>query len=191
MDFKNIKWIISKKKQKRIMVAKDVIAQIKAKKYIPNIGAYIKYINHIDGIDFLEHLDIKSNFKKIQDCSVCAIGATFMSCTKFGNKLNFNDVGGNLKHINEEKIKKLLSIFDPMQLLLIESAFEGPSSSSDRFSTKIYGLHLSEEDVKATLNFKRKYCPWNEDTWMYEDTYGKLMIAIMQNIIDNDGTFIL
>ena len=48
-----------------------------------------------------------------------------MSITKFKNNLTFNDIGSDISNLNNERAKKLFSLFSPKQLLLIETSFEG------------------------------------------------------------------
>ena len=85
------------KKQKAVLVAKDVLAQLKCGKYTPKTASYIKiYDENFQPIEG----SIKDNFDKVPQCHVCAIGATLLSATHLGNVLEFKDIDFN-KGINE------------------------------------------------------------------------------------------
>jgi hypothetical protein len=110
--------------EKAVLVAKDVLEQIKAKKYTPKKAIYL---NVIGGFNF--EGSIKENFDKIQECKVCALGSMLMSSTHLGNILTTEDlptIASSQDLKNSEKITELFnSIFTNHQLLMIESAFEG------------------------------------------------------------------
>ena len=182
--------------EKAVLVAKDVLEQVKAEKYIPNTGTYI----HVFGDGFNFEGSIKDNFDQIQQCKVCALGSMLMSSTHLGNTLTTSDID-NYPEADDlrdsEKITELFSsIFTNKQLLLIETAFEGYSDfwgetkrqlekrheetpfqyyeSSDRYSVET----LTFEETLACEMFNRKYP--DDD---------KRLIAICRNIIRNKGVF--
>lgn len=183
------------KNEKAVLVAKDVLKQIKLKKYIPNAGSYIKRSDDYDSLKALglkKKDDVRNNFDKIPPCRVCALGSMLLSCTNLGNRLTFSDVdiitGSKIDSLDKPKIKKLFnSIFDAYQLLLIENAFEKPSVSSDRYAKDILGLKLSNEDFDKCLNFYYKY----NTGYNYDYSASERMVAICKNIIKNKGRFVL
>lgn len=169
------------KPEKRVAIAKDVLSEMK-RKYIPVAGVYIHYMEFIKGVEDsdMESQDIQSNFKKIKECNVCALGACLMSATKFANKLNFCDIGDSVEHLNNDKVKKLFnSLFTPLQLLMIEIAFEG-NGGGDRFAVDVFGLDKYEfiDIVNECDSFHQRY---KNDR--------NRMTAIMKNIIENKGEF--
>jgi hypothetical protein len=182
------------KNEKAVLVAKDVLKQIKLKKYIPNAGFYIKKnwgIDDLKDLGLKKKDDVRNNFDKIPQCQVCALGSMLLSCTKLGNRLTFNDVdiinGVRIQRLNKPKIKKLFnSIFDGYQLLLIENAFEGSSFTSDRYAKDILGHKLSDSDYNKCNKFYFMYGMYCTD----ESTHNR-MVAICKNIIKNKGTFVL
>ena len=183
------------KNEKAVLVAKDVLMQIKLKKYIPNAGSYIKGSVDYDSLKALglkKKDDVKNNFDKIPPCKVCALGSMLLSCTNLGNRLTFSDVdiiNSSVYNLDKPKIKKLFnSIFDAYQLLLIENAFEKPSNSIDRYAKNILGLKLSEEDFDKCYNFYRKY---NSGYFNDKSSNSERMVAICKNIIKNKGRFVL
>lgn len=165
--------------QQRIKVAKDVLLQLKKKKYVATVGKYI------DSYDFSKmglkyDDDIKKNFKKIKECKCCALGSCLLSITKFKNTLTIKDVSSKENFQNSSG--KLLKMFTPKQLLLIENSFEGKPSGdyTSRIGKNVFGEDTTLEEDEKCRSFY----------WQYSDTNSRL-IAIMQNIIKNKGTFVL
>ncbi len=80
------------KAEKRVMIAKDVLAQIKAKRYIPESGTWVdpnwNIRNEIDGTESVQKLFAD---RTIETCNVCALGSLFMSCTNLNNNTSFAD----------------------------------------------------------------------------------------------------
>jgi hypothetical protein len=191
------------KNEKAVLVAKDVLKQIKLKKYIPKVGSYIKRSDDysLKALGLKKKDDVKNNFDKIPPCRVCVLGSMLLSCTNLGNRLTFSDVdiinGDRIDNLNKPKIKKLFnSIFDAYQLLLIENAFEKPSEIADRYAKNILGLKLSEEDFDKCENFYYKYNNNNNNNnntgYNYDyPAASERMVAICENIIKNKGTFVL
>jgi hypothetical protein len=167
--------------QKRVLIAKDVIAQIKAKRLKARTGTWVNPVFR-DGrdMDAFEKFDEKTSSvrelfleKKIPACECCALGAMFMSCTLYNNKTTVADLLDEtmdfeliVRSKNNSFSNGLTQFFPKPQLKLIEAAFEGE-----------YGAF---QDV----------CNDKTDLWydtLPNDT--KRLIAIMQNIIKNNGTF--
>lgn len=189
------------KHKKAVLVAKDVLKQIQVKRYIPNRGRYISYVEFNDDYNFSSKQQINQQFDKIENCTVCAIGGMLLSCTHLGNKLTNNDLDLNhscsVSSLDNYKIKFL---FESKTLLMIETAFEGYfdweylkifeikkekedflfDGGSDRFAKNILGFNnLSFEETLKCEMFKRKY-----------KTDKRRLIAICNNIIKNKGQFI-
>lgn len=172
--------------EKRVVIAQDVLAQLKAKFYIAKKGNYIFYIDRLEGVKY--SADIKKNYAKIKSCTVCALGACLMSITKFENKLTFSDAdlffpgetNCQAKRIANKKAKSLFaSLFSAEQLLLIENAFEGVSGGT-RVGKELFYKNLSSEQKDACTQFYNQY-----------QVISNRLKAIMENIIKNKGTFIL
>lgn len=109
--------------------------------------------------------DVQKNFDSVS-CNTCALGALFMSHVKFCNNIKFGDIR-NITYVTPQ-LRTLEQYFPKEQLSLIETAFEGSSY-----------LYLCEE-TKEAEEFHKKYK--NDE---------ERLIAIMENIIDNKGTFVL
>lgn len=173
-DFKNL----SLPKQ-RVAIAKDVIKQIKKGCYYPKESDYINFSEDFDLSEKTLKKDIKKNFRLIKECEVCALGSVILSCTRFTNELTFSD----LLEGDDREFKKILEIFDAKQLSLIEHAFEGFHYDRDGvFAGKAFDwdVILTKSEIKKTKLFHDSY----------SDSDDRL-IAIMENIIKNDGEFTL
>lgn len=163
--------------ERRVAIAKDVIAQIKCGRYMPDTGIYIEP----EDIPGYEATSIQRIFNDIGSCRVCEIGGIILSVTKFRNKLNKEDIGRVSKDLNGRKINSILKgVFTPKQLFLIECAFEGYNSTADRYACDKMDVEncFSEEEVSKIDDFRAEY---------YDDA--DRMIVIMRNIIKNKGTF--
>ena len=181
--------------EKRVEIAKDVLKQIKANKYIAEQGTWVcgvDYYNHINDVlwhakeDGIKTIDAKKDYTdKLTKCYVCALGSLFVSAIDKYNHTKLNTENTQfLTETKEPKINPLLKWFTAKQLFLIENAFEnGCGGWQDRetnvFSNK--GLDLwYEYGVFAVERFYYKY---PDPT--------KRLVAIMKNIIRNKGTFVL
>lgn len=167
--------------QKRVLIAQDVIAQIELKRYRPELGTWVEpwaangnYVNTI--AEFGENASIRELFlsDKIAACDCCALGAMFMSCTLYNNKTTAeqfeSETGWELAELVPERgtiSNGLNTFFSPAQLKLIEAAFEGNAGA----------FHAPETKSAAVEKFYAEYEPEER------------MIAIMENIIKNNGTF--
>ena len=171
------------KAQKRVMIAKDVLAQIKAERCFPKRGEWVRPLWSDDQKSIDIKLDpnssIKDAFKSkaINSCEVCALGGLFMSCTNLNNNTTVGDMKTEYyigEFVNDDvKISNELNrIFTQKQLMLIETYFEGGAGYF-----KSYSHHFSYSDEKLLVIFFKSF---DDD---------ERLKMIMQNIIDNNGTF--
>jgi hypothetical protein len=197
--------------EKAILVAKDVINQLIAKKYEPITGIYVDL--HGD------YNNIKDSFDKISYCRVCAIGSCLISTTRYANILSTNDVGFNLEHISKPALNLLSSVFTAKQLLLIETSFEGYKKWDDIYHIIKHDINYTSyiDRVKEIINERKfgfRYIPLNAVRISYKtksvckslsfkecsscqifyetyriDAYIR-MKEIMLNIIRNNGIFV-
>jgi hypothetical protein len=184
------------KDKKAVLVAKDVLAQIAANKYMPNTGAYVHFDYEIDFEG-----DIKSNFDKLPQCSVCALGSMLLSCTNLVNILTtdiiINDRIGHYELKNDDVKELFSSIFSDKQLLMIETSFEGYSDwesytisyIKDWFKQDFYYSEASDRYAdderlifEETLDCQALFLKFDSDQERLE--------AICNNIIRNNGIFI-
>jgi hypothetical protein len=195
--------------EKRIKVAKDVIAQLNAKELSARSGCYINaniphqaYYN-ADGTskgDFGER-----DFREVLEetgarCDVCALGAMFVTTVKIRNEIT-TDKGRFSR--GEDMHKYLADVFSKDQLRLIESAFEreayryqvdvdahGNVIADDDETTPIEGKvddqssSLTDDDYDAATQFG-----WDNPGHNNISSTDERLRAIMNNIIANNGTF--
>ena len=150
------------KKQQRIAIAKDVLKQIKLKRYKAQPDTYVNILglrnkgyNLGSSSQFQEALLTEN-----PSCNVCGIGAAFCSMARLGDGVN----------LWSDYHDKLLAMFSRRQVYLIEAAFEGKQI---RFDSR-----LSSTDQKSTREFYRKYSKSSDR-----------LAAIFRNILRNEGTF--
>jgi len=178
----NEKFKKATKAQKRVMIAQDVLDQIRAKRYRAVTGKWVDPVWKRDyesqKIKYSPNHSAKDAFenKAIDHCKVCALGGLFMSCTNLNNHTTIEDLEieadfylGDRVEYNEKISNGLNRIFSQKQLILIESFFEG---GEGYFSSPRDDNYGEEKGIfyKSYSNYKR-------------------LEIIMQNIIDNDGTF--
>ena len=166
------------KAEKRVAIAKDVIAQVKKKKFEATRGTY--FCAPASNI----HTDGKVQLQDILpeiSCQVCGIGSLFASKVNLYNNCTLGEVSYKaygVRKIDAERgelIERLRDLFSRHQLDIIEAAFEG------RFIATDHKINNHEEYLAAT-----KY-----PKMLKKRDAASVMIAIMQNIIHNEGTFVV
>ena len=160
------------KRQQRLAIAEDVLAQLRAKKYQARPGTYAES----DVVDVIDD-NTGGNFDlqrclltKSPECNVCALGASFVSLSRLGDKVDWS--------LSQAPHSSLEPIFGKMQVQLIEAAFEGWEPDRDEEGNWITDPYSGA--TEATYNFCNKY----------ELDANKRLAAIFKNIIRNDGTFV-
>lgn len=156
------------KAEQRVEIAKDILKQLRAKKYIASRGSYIVGLTDVD-----EELDIRSNFDKVQNCQCCALGACLLSVTKYKNKLKFNDVQLIMAGDNDSW-SLLKEIFTVKQIAILEYMFEGGSGT--KVAEYSFQYYLDENTRFKCSSFRYKY-----------DSDDARLKAICKNIINNKG----
>lgn len=149
------------KSEKRVMIAKDVLEQLKLKRIKAKGGAYVEFPNSVGIIN-----DVKNKTKQVCElleenrCECCAFGSMIISDILINDKVECGEIkASGFLIVGETRLRKYFS-YD--HLRLIERTFEGwecIGSPSRKFHDK-----------------------YTDDT--------KRLIAIMKNIIKNKGTFI-
>lgn len=164
------------KAEKRVEIAKDVIAQLKAEKFNAKTGTYVGLDEDIDGTK-----ELQTELKKVKQCTVCALGALFLSDVRKNDACkgvdvdlgSGNDVDGFAsRYIDEHRMRdRLGKLFSRKQMALIECAFE--------LGMDPQGL-LKDDEYERAARFGEKF-----------DTSRDRLVGIMRNIIKNEGTFVL
>lgn len=177
------------KAKKRVLIAQDVIAQLNSKRFVATEGVWVEKIDGLE--DELVREDGKSTeicdlLANQSTCEVCGLGALFVSCVEFADKLN-------VRNLDEDQIDTLYQggggmsfkvlfpylnkYFAGDQLVLIEIAFEhglGNFSSSHHIDGQVARDFFNHIDASD----------------MGDEEYAELrMRLIMENIVANRGTF--
>ncbi len=150
------------KMEKRVALAKDVIASIKSKKYKVKTGYYLQLFNTKGG--GIKRLS-KENYEKEEiQCEVCAIGSLFVSNFKQNSSLKITS--------NDDKmINSLKGIYSENELRLLEYFFEAED---------VYDIFDENVTIHGKVyDFYREYM--NSES---------RLLAMMENIISNEGNFI-
>lgn len=172
--------------EQRVLIAKDVIAQLKIGSFKPISGTFFKSRQmYMMGDNYFNYHVEEDNFsvqelvlsKKVNDCQCCALGSIALSCTLFKNKVKVSEIDYELdpSYVIEGEWQsgnsklQLDEIFSSEQLKLIEVAFE---------RGKGYYSSYSLIDGEAARRFGRAY-----------SNHADRLIAIMKNIIKNKGEF--
>lgn len=178
--------------EKRVLIAKDVIAQIKLGRYKAATQTWVSpVVRGVGGgyplrdtttdllMEFGADASMRELFlnKQIQACECCALGAMFMSCTLYNNNQTVEDFEEETNWEFDERVdgrhggfsNGLHKFFSRAQLALIEAAYEGGIGAFEAPTSK-----------QATV-YK-----WADN--LPDDK--KRLVAIMENIIENEGTFV-
>lgn len=197
---RNEKFLAASVHEQRVMIAQDVIARIRTEQFIPQPGDWVtistltnklkKMEDRIDDaypglptIEAVEKLD-KFRTEPLQElivsgvtCTCCALGGMLASCVAIKNDVTVGDyqndeLDGFLTLGNGKDPAGLRAIFGRHQLSMIEYCFENGTGavSGSEFET----------------NLRERLDDWN-DSVPYDPT--DRMISIMENIIENKGTF--
>lgn len=161
--------------EKRVRIAKDVLASLKANKIIATPGSYCDV--NSNNYKSLENKSFQKLLLKENEvsCEVCAIGSLFVSLVSRENDFRFKSnqlISGGTEAVLgiKDMIKKLHPLFTKKQLFLMELVFEG-DDINNKFKDK------TEE--KAYQIYKKF------------NTYEERLKYIMKNVIKNKGKFIL
>ncbi len=160
--------------ERRMVIAKDVIDRLDSNYFCPVSGSYLLIDKYF--YDFPPDTETLEVFETTKQCSVCARGAIFVSaCLKFDGCKVSTLLEKPERHgifLSEQEDR----FFDSKQIQMIENAYEAYISSPLDYQLR---NKLSADELTSCRNFGEKYVS-NVDR----------MKAIMQNIIDNNGTFI-
>lgn len=151
----------AKPEQRRVMIAKDALKQLKAEKFIasPGTWAAVRYSSGASphSRDALQPILLKPGIS----CKCCGAGAIFLSHVRLANEAAYG-AGGAFSLIQNA------TQWPVDNLRLIELAFEGGD-----------GCHTAEDgNDDAAVDFGGDY----------EEPTNRL-IAILRNVIANNGTF--
>lgn len=173
--------------EKRVQIARDVLAQLESKRLIASTGEWLINSNRtVKGSfyskeDYIDNLEFQEVLKRTEKCKGCALGGIFMSAVERANNLKLQeldpDFGIYITGIPRKSdiFCYLNRYFTHEQLVLIEFAFEMGNGvcyiEDDMLRIRALNLFLGEYGNARNAEFRMKY--------------------IMQNIVDNNGDFVL
>lgn len=174
--------------EKRVYIARDVLAQIALKKLIPATGVWLtgKTSSLVKERDLKSDPELQDIIAKTKQCEGCAMGGLFMSAVCIADELRVSELegvksfqtdreidktfgysltpftdGGDVEH--GDAFKYLKRFFTRDQLVKIEAAFEQNGGSECDYEAGEFAPETQDPTERMTL--------------------------IMQNIIVNKGTF--
>ncbi len=194
LSAKNKRFWAKTKAEQRVAIAKDVLKQISEKAMSPRIGRYAYFPR--EGRVILPETPLDKVLEEASKCTVCALGACFVSMVEMGNQMTVRDAlkqeGINKRNtdrilqreltykilwVEEQNLRRRLRrIFSGQQLAMLECAFEMQTSFTQEAS------HLSYD---KRVDLASKAMAWGKQ---FKTSRARL-IAIMENIIANEGTF--
>ena len=156
----------------RMQLAQDVIDQLDAKRFIPKEENYFSLTASQKGkfLDGMKH-DGAETLKALKKCEVCQIGALMVAAVERHDALPINKlfIGATM---NTDTVRSYLKkLFTKQQLSLMQSAF---MQSAFTMPWQVPYTGRTTRAIDFGNRFKRT---------------GERMRAIMQNVIDNKGTF--
>lgn len=174
---RNAKFTAATKAQKRVMIAKDVLALMKAKKIRPRYGSFVSADLPKATASATQICDVFADKAKPIDCRCCALGAMMVSEIRHMDAITLGDVGDSeptqfgIWIDRASKGDRLENYFSTSQLETIEIAFERGGGYYQVYSQSPRGKRVAAE-------------MFDED-----DRPDKRMTEIMRNIVANNGTF--
>jgi len=166
--------------EQRVIIAKDCIIRIHAEQIKPCQNKFFDNLGDFKADDDSEPKSIKetiNNSENVPTCQVCAKGGLFLSIIGRVNNFNFDNIWGD-NDIDSDEHAELLTYFSARQLAYIEFAFEGQQ-------------HLDYDTDDEPIDFTDEESNKAED---FSDSFGtadEKLIAICENIINNNGEFVL
>lgn len=182
--------------EKRVLIAKDVLKQLDAGYIYPNRGKICNFSEvFLKGKS--ESDEVREVFLRESgaftgaSCACCAVGAMFLSCVLYRNELTiqkYNELISQndnytipllfTKIQTHSPLNGLTEYFSAKQIKLIEIAFE---KGGGLFQDDAYE-DLTEEEVERAVGYRDLF---------NEDDDATILRAIMNNIIKNNGEFVL
>jgi hypothetical protein len=175
--------------EKRVLIAKDVIAQLKDNRIVAESGTWtrIDLKRGAKDVVYGEQDAFQKTFLTTPEmsCNCCAVGSLFIGCTLYANKLTNDDVDDNWQLGDDIITRKRFAngfnkLFSAKQLGLIETAFEGCTEFfTDDDAVGYMAPPVSDEELNSALiGYYNKFA-----------SPKARLVAIMENIIANEGAF--
>lgn len=173
--------------EKRVQIARDVIAQLASKKLIATAGVWL---TGLDGDSLFSEKDVERNpelqeiLAKQETCEGCALGGMFMCAVERHDKLKV----GDLEVVKDYK--------EAVKHYGAEDAYLSDGEASEDDATKYLKKFFSEAQLsEIEAAFERgsgAKCGSDEAVTFADevDDDGERMRLIMENIIVNKGKFV-
>jgi hypothetical protein len=169
--------------EKRVALAKDVIARIEADNFKENSGELFR-----GAASYKTGLDPKDAINN-NTCEVCARGAILCSWIGNFNEVKWNEIDHILpqSRVSSPLVSVYSSTLFPPQILEVFGR-EMLDNMEAAFEATTYDWHYDENE---TRKYADAFCREVEVEGYYEDTVtvGAPIIEIMEHIIHNNGEF--
>lgn len=178
IERRKAEWKAANRAQKRVLLAKDALAQVEKKRIKPTLSCWVNVPDKTTVGENVQEAVLDNKLK----CQCCALGGLLLSATLYKNKIKVDSDGlfgnaqiGDLQYSaiymgNVSDKLKFEGLFGVDQLALIEQAFE--------VGRGFFTEERRPIDEKAVAFGNR-----------YKSARGRFK-AIMENIIQNNGTFV-
>lgn len=188
------------KAEKRAQLARDVIAQVAARKLVAMSGTWLSRVEDgaqrqpllrrtlVAGGEIDDALQMNKLLPQIEQCNACAVGALLYCTVMRANALTVGEIRqhgetADMIITEFEKIKVYLGgYFSDNQLNMMEAAFEKRHSPGDQTkSVTRAGCMFLARTHTAEYGWE-----WIDRDNADDETR---LVVIMQNVADNGGTF--
>lgn len=156
--------------EKRVIIAKDVLAQLAIGKIKATPGEYLGLTSETyDALEDKPNAELCDIFKGVKSCGACALGSIFVSAVIFQDQLKAREASLDDSWFMRSYLDDN-GLFSKRQLIMIENAFECSTIKPilDDYETEMKCLQFNNVNMSGRKRLER----------------------IMKNIIDNNGTFV-
>ena len=175
MKDKQKKWDAASRAQRRVMVAEDVLAQVKLGEIKVTSGTYLSVNQEFAG-GLCQDDALYDVINETRKCKACAIGSVFYSkitnygyCSKDHKMSAMNRGSDGIEMFETNMVDIMADAFTEKELRTLEYAFEGYNYG---------GIEFSEDDGDILRKYHHKHA-----------SDKARLKAIMKNIIKNKGDF--
>ena len=179
----NNRFNVASDAQRRVMLAKDVLASLEAKRLVPASCTYVDSLGDVE-----QAKEVIEKYGVMPTCTACALGGLFIALLdRAGDK---REMRSSLHPYSDEVYRRLELVFSKTQLKMIEVAYEADTLVND--------LRIENRELAvACLNFSYCETPLLECVsgsrrgpyYGVEDRREARLTKVMKNIIRNKGTF--
>lgn len=190
-----------------VLVAKDVITQVKAKKYRAKRQSYVRFSDASTQrlINSDENKELHTVLPNL-NCHVCARGALFLSHIKYADQFKIKQLNigrdfwsGDVPDIYDKEILKRDMPFDTLNQYMMETAFELEDIDDHLLDLIVPPSTLLTRNGKPKVKEKVRQQMYDAGHLLvaacikfgsrYKNIDNRL-IAIMKNVVKNKGAFV-